>query len=51
MKGEFYKNSLDKVICDLSVEDMKVRSRLIHLNEKLISYIKQEEKEILNHLA
>jgi hypothetical protein len=51
MNGECYKNSLDKVLCDLSVEDMKEHGRLLLLKEKLMSYIPHEEKKNLNRLA
>lgn len=51
MDAECYKNSLDKVLCDLSVEDMREHGRLLLLKEKLMSYIPQEEKKNLNRLA
>jgi len=51
MDAECYKNSLDRVLCDLSVEDMREHGRLLLLKEKLMSYIPQEEKKNLNRLA
>ena len=51
MDPESYKTSLDKVLCDLSVEDMKEHGRLLLLKEKLMSYLPRKEKKNLNRLA
>ena len=51
MDPESYKTSLDKVLCDLSVEDMKEHGRLLLLKEKLMSYMPRKEKKNLNRLA
>jgi len=51
MDPESYKSSLDKVLCDLSVEDMREHGRLLLLKEKLMSFIPKADKKDLNRLA
>jgi hypothetical protein len=51
MEPECYKNSLDKVLCDLSVEDMREHGRLLLLKEKLMRFIPKDDKKNLTRLA
>ena len=51
MDNDCYKSSLDKVLTDVCVEDMKEHGRLIVLKEKLISFLPKNEKKVLNRLA
>ena len=51
MDNDCYESSLDKVLTDVCVEDMKEHGRLIVLKEKLISFLPKNEKKVLNRLA